>query len=585
MEKIKKFLLINKWEILSISSLSLIFFILVYLFVSHMGNIIVDCGREAYFPEQVLNGKVLYKDIFNIMGPLSYQINALLYGIFGINLDSLRLAGTVNTFLTLSFLYILSRLFTSKEISWAITLFIMVSCAFSPWVFNYIFPYSFAVSYAFCAFLISSLLLVLYFKNSKHFLIPLSWFFIGVSLSSKPDYILFVPLLITITLFLRFYKKLDNKYILYSIFSFLIIPFLCFSILFLQGLTLNDFLIQFKTIGKFSVVPSIHYFYSNLVGFYPKIESLSASLKKCGQIIPLSTFLLASFYFYLKFSQNKFKNIEGLILSLGSVVLFLYGFYSYIDDSPFLLFSWLPLFSLFLLAFVFIQLIKTKNYYKEGPFTLFIIISLIGASKTFFFLDMHVYGTFTFPLLFMVISVFVVEYLPGYYPFIDKIILKKAFLIFLLILTAFFMQHLLSTTKNNQFLSTKRGEIYNPPEIVIPTQQTINYIQKTLKPDDKVWIIPEGIMINFITNHPSNGVYYSPLPHYIEAFGEDKIISDTQKEKINYIIINNRNSSDYGPAYMCKDYGLKICNWVYANYSKEKVFDNNRFKITIYKKL
>ena len=37
-----------------------------------------DIGRELYIVQQMLNGEVLYKDIFNVYAPLGYQINALI---------------------------------------------------------------------------------------------------------------------------------------------------------------------------------------------------------------------------------------------------------------------------------------------------------------------------------------------------------------------------------------------------------------------------------------------------------------------------------------------------------------------------
>ena len=59
------------------------------IFCGHYSNILIDFGREVYYPEQILEGKVLYKDLFNIYGPLSYQINAVLYKIFGAKLSTL----------------------------------------------------------------------------------------------------------------------------------------------------------------------------------------------------------------------------------------------------------------------------------------------------------------------------------------------------------------------------------------------------------------------------------------------------------------------------------------------------------------
>ena len=68
----------------------MIFLLITFLFLLSYGKIgayLVDVGREAYLPWQMNNGEVLYKDLFNVYGPLGYQINAVLFKIFGTNED------------------------------------------------------------------------------------------------------------------------------------------------------------------------------------------------------------------------------------------------------------------------------------------------------------------------------------------------------------------------------------------------------------------------------------------------------------------------------------------------------------------
>ena len=57
--------------------LFLIFFIFSFLsFGMNVYSPFSDIGRELYIPQQILNGEVLYKDIFNVYPPLSYLLNA-----------------------------------------------------------------------------------------------------------------------------------------------------------------------------------------------------------------------------------------------------------------------------------------------------------------------------------------------------------------------------------------------------------------------------------------------------------------------------------------------------------------------------
>ena len=124
-------------------------------FTGHYNGILIDFGREVYYPERLLHGKILYKDLFNIYGPLSYQINAVLYKIFGAKLSTLYAAGAVCSLLTVSGVYLIAQKFLSKFLSFCIGIFTITVGVTTTSIFNYHFPYSWAVLYGLIAFLFS----------------------------------------------------------------------------------------------------------------------------------------------------------------------------------------------------------------------------------------------------------------------------------------------------------------------------------------------------------------------------------------------------------------------------------------------
>lgn len=86
-----------------ITDKKIFFLILCVLTWGKLGETFVDCGREAYSPLAVLKGEVFIKDIFVSFNPcpLSFQINAILYKLFGVNLSVLYMAGIVSSYLIL----------------------------------------------------------------------------------------------------------------------------------------------------------------------------------------------------------------------------------------------------------------------------------------------------------------------------------------------------------------------------------------------------------------------------------------------------------------------------------------------------
>lgn len=579
MNKFKTSSLFKYSDLFLVLSLVIIIFLLTLLFSSHLGSIIIDFGREASIPEEILNGKILYKDIFNIFGPLSYQINALFYAIFGINLKTLYFAGFLNASLIIAMLYYLSRLFTSKGISWIICLFIISSCFFNPNVFNYIASYSYAITYAFSSFLCSVLFLILYLKRSKDAFLSFSWFFIGISFITKYEYFPYLLFLLLITLIK---KPSDKKYFIINLASFLIIPFISFSVLFLQGLNIHEFLQQIKLIKNFSLSPSLNYFYSNNAGLYPQRLFWSADFYVFKNEFIYSGGLLT--FLYLFFIMERQKYLQKFLCLI--LILFCgYKYFYFLVFSPFI-FCWLPLSTLILFIILTIKYkhIIFKNILEDniGIYLIFVLIALLASLKSFFFLNFLSYGVFALPLLVMVNSIFITEYLPKWFNFLDKSVLEKSFIIIALGASISYLGKLHYNFMNDFALNTNKGVIYGKKNIVTPTHELIDYINKNLKPNDSILVIPEGIMINFLTSHPTKTIYYSTMTPYIETFGEDKIVNDIKKERPEYIVINNRISPEYNHKYICTDYGFQICKYVKTSYSKVTSF-GEQFKLTLFK--
>ena len=86
---------IKRYKNLIITEILLvIIFILTY---GRFGDVMVDSFREAYIPAEILQGKVLYKNIFTIYAPFAYLFNAALLWIFGVKQGVLFGAGLAAT--------------------------------------------------------------------------------------------------------------------------------------------------------------------------------------------------------------------------------------------------------------------------------------------------------------------------------------------------------------------------------------------------------------------------------------------------------------------------------------------------------
>lgn len=581
-QKIKEY----KRDVLLITLLLLIFVFLCSLFFAHQSNPIIDVGSEAYIPFQMLKGKILYKDIFVILPPLSYQLNSFLFLIFGASINTLYFAGSINALIIILAIYFIARNLTSPLNSAAITFSSMGFGCFTFYIYSYLFPNSFGSVYALSSFLLSALFFIRYLNNSNPKFVVVSSFFISLSFFFKYEFIAFLPILVFSSIF---YKPIPRKYILYCIIAGLSVPLFSFSLLFMQGVTLEKLFEIISFIKKFSGSESRIYFLTNVVGLYFSPNLLKISLTSFTKTaLSLSTILVLLyllFYILINFSsENKLLRIRKITLIsviFINIIFFRHLFmYSFFPSS----FSWLPIFTSIIFIISVIIYLKNKTL-KNELFCFTVLIALAGTCKSFFSLNLNCYGTFFLPLLLLVNIIFFIEYFPCFFKFVDRKIWGKAFLTLVIITTLLFASWKIQFIFDNLIYPIKsdRGTIYTSKTFAEPLNNAMDYINKNI-PENKTFLVfPEDVTLNFLTGRDSNNRHFRTIPVEVEVWGEQNIIDNLKKDLPDYIFINNMDSKSQGYTYFCEDYAQNICRFVFENYEYQTEF-GKEFQIKIYKK-
>lgn len=521
---------------------------------AHHGHLIIDSGREVYYPTQILLGKVLYKDIFNIYGPFSYMFNAVLFKLFGINLNVLYLSGCVCSFLISSLIYLISKRFLSRFFSFSIAFFTIAIGVLNLNLFNFIFPYSYGMLYGIVAFLISILLILKYEKEpDKNIYLYLSSFFAGLCIISKYE---FLPYLIVILYAIFKIKPLNLKQHFLLMFSLFFMPILCFGILFLQGLKINDLISTTLILKKMVSSQTLKYFYISQGVYFNKHTLTLLLINFLGTIIPL-------FFFIFGFKlQNK-------ILSAITILLSIFLILQLTNPASFIIF---PLFVIIL------AILNYKNLIKNNSLMILTLGGLTISLKVIWGLATLNYGVFFISFLTIVLFALLSDTLKK--KDIHQNILGIYFLIVAIILGG---QNLSNLSNKNYLIQSSRGKIYFYNYYGYSTQTLIDYINKNTKTTDTIVIFPEGPFINFLTDRKTDDYYNSLIPLYVETFGEEKIIEHFKKTKPEYIVFNNWNTKDYYFNYICDDYAMSFCNFVKTDYIQVKLI-NNGFRYLIFKK-
>ena len=528
--------------------------LVLILTFAHHGSLLVDCGREAYYSTQVLQGKVLYKDIFNIYGPFSYMFNAFLFKIFGINLNVLYLAGCICAFLITSLTYLIAKRFMNEFVSFAISTFTIMVGVLNTNLFNMIFPYSYGMLYGIVAVLFSIWLLLKYEETPE----KISYLYLcalcaGLCIANKYE---FLPYFLVIFYAAYKVKPLNFKQYGLLTLSLIFIPALNFAILFLQGMSLSDLTTTGLIINKMTHTKTLEYFYQHTGTFLHKKTFPFLTQKFLAVTIPLAL---------LFFAATRKNKILSVVLA---IIPTLWIFTKLNVDS----FVFLPILIFLWIAFNF------KNIRNNTKLMILALSSLFLNMKIFWGLLIFCYGTYLVNLNFITIIALVLD------RFKEKNINQKVIASYLIIASvSFYFINLPRLHSKMHALSTPRGKIYVEQNLFPSTNELIKYIQTNTKKTDTIMIFPEGQLINFLTDRKSDNTYGSLIPLYIETFGEDNIIAHFTKTKPEYIIFNNWDYHDYFYSHICNDYAQTFCAFVAQNYTQKELFDNEGFRYLIFK--
>ncbi|MGN0015191.1 MAG: glycosyltransferase family 39 protein [Candidatus Gastranaerophilaceae bacterium] len=520
----------NNTDFYNIAFLMLIILFGFIFCKGHYGNFLTDFGREMIFPEAIAKGKVLYKDILCIYFPLAYQINAVGFKIFGTNLAVLEIFGLINSLIFSTTIYLIGKEFLSRKISLLYSITTAIAISFNGSLFNFILPYSSSMSYGVTAYLLTTLFVLKYLKESNMKFLHTAFLAAGFAFACKGEYgILFIVLLFTSVII----KPCSIKENILNTCLFFVIPIISLGTLFVQGLSISDFMTAMLFMKKFFTTDSMLYHISRTGSIF-RIENF-ALYTRC--IIGLSIFLGTSFLLFKAASKNKILYLIFAILA------------AYIANKTNISLhtAVLPLIvSIYLLA-------NLKKIYSDKDIFLLVIFALALNIRTYWSLILTLYGMYTAPLLLLAVITLIFRY--------SKDNIKnenlKNFVVFItaIYLIFFIWFSVYQKNNNNTLVQGERGSVYLPEKQAKMLSYANSYIQTYTKPNDKILILPEGTAINFLLNRPVDLKMHMADRLYYDAIGGDKVLE-------------NIKNADYELIIVIKGYGL-------TNFGKPYLYNEN----------
>lgn len=479
-----------------ISILCFLFFALLPFFYLKQGLLLIDTGREFYLPQQILNGGVLYKNLYNIYGAFSYQFNALLFLIFGQSFKTLYIAGVINSLIITVSTFLISREFLSRSLSFIISTLIIFSLVYNTFLYNSNITYSYAIVYALSSFLLSLLFLIKYLKaeNGYHYAY-LSCFFAGLSISNKYEFMLYPFVILYAFIFV---KPIGIKNIIKALISFLLVPFFSYGILVLQGFNFVDLKNNIEMFASMLNAPTMKIFFSKFGVYFDKTQYLSVVLNG--------------------------------------------GIYS--------LLGFLPILNLVLF------LLNLKKIYSNKPLFIFFLCAILACFKSFLFLNVNHMGAFLLPICLIAAVVLVTQ---------NKLAKNITTIILLLFIFQFASNDFLSLKYKNFLLNTPKGNIYTYAKEGNIIKYCTDFMLKNKS--EQTVVLPEGSILNFITDVKGDGFYYNLNPlFYKDVFSEENIILHFAENMPDYYILLPIDNTEYGSRYFGIDYAQNFYEMINKEY-------------------
>lgn len=91
-------------------------------------------------------------------------------------------------------------------------------------------------------------------------------------------------------------------------------------------------------------------------------------------------------------------------------------------------------------------------------------------------------------------------------------------------------------------------------------------IEEKIKPDETLAVLPEGVILNFLSGRKNPVPYTTYGSVEVMIFGEDKILASFESDPPDFIFLVHQDGSEFGPRFFGRDYARKIGTWITADY-------------------
>lgn len=547
----------------------------------HWPDVLIDFGRELYVPWRITEGAVLYRDISYFNGPLSPYLNSLWFSIFGVSLRSLAICNIAIVTLLITLLYrMLNRISSPFPATIACLVFVTLF-AFGQLDtignYNYVSPYSHEVTHG---LLLSFLALSAFASHPERGNAALggAGFALGLVFLTKTEIFLAAGSALGAGLILRFWAQGTSpsaalRALAVLAGSAMIAPvgaLLLLSLAMPFETALHGILDPFASAFD-PEVTSLRFYRWGMGTLY-----LGESLEKLGRWTALyAALFVPAAILALALRRPGWHNWAIAALLAGLVL----GFVA-IDPLP----HWthavrpLPLLLLLLAASGFAVFLRELARGEDPSASVlriaFIVFALVLLAKIVLNVRLMHYGFALAMPGVMILVVALTGWIPraietqrGFAPAFLAVSLATLFVVEFALLRVMDLRlgrHLYTVASGaDAFHAGARAPFV--------TRALADLASRT-GPEDTLVVLPEGIMINYLSRRVNPTPYTNFMPPELILYGEDRILDAFRRTPPDYVLIVHKFTGEYGFPYFGRDYGKALYYWVMHHYEQVELY-------------
>ena len=567
---------------------------------------LVDFGRELYTPWQLVEGKVLYKDIGSLFGPLSQYWNALLFYLFGVSLTTLVFANLAVLAIMTGLLYKWLVSISDHLTAAASAVVLLTVFSFSQYTaiadYNFICPYSHEAVHGIALTVAMIYCLHRWISAGSLRDGALTGFCLGLVLLTKPEIGLGAAAAAASGIVAGSLRGNESACVLRGLPYFaagaLLPATLFFLYFFLHAPSLDAarfVLTGWTTLWRGEA--AINAFYLNLIGLDEPLAHFIQSLEISTGI---ALFVGVAIVLDVQ-SERRLKYSFALCIACGAALFLTLLRLS--DWIPWLEIGRpLPILVICLLALLLALYQRGRSDRTVAvPFCSLIawaVFSLVLLGKIFFNVHLYHYGFYLAPpamLLVVIGALWIVPRLLAHKWGCGRLF-KGLALAALVALVVFYLHWSHEIYRLKTFQLGQDGDRFltfgeEVDERGIAVRQALRIIDQVMPRNASFVVFPEGVMLNYLSRRTNPTPFINFMVPELREIGEANVLSALKSTEPDFIVVAHRDTSEYGVGFFGSDpsYGKAIMDWVGQHYAGVALIGNEplqeaRFGIKVLKR-